>query len=304
MSRENLIPPVDVEGLLRARVASVERADWPFHGVDAVAMRSGTQDQDVQVFIRATSNLMRERFTLAHELAHVLIPWHLLRPDCAIGDGRLDLKGTSIENEADVFASCVLVPDRWLDDLFPLHRGDMTLVLGHLSAAEVSTQAAVLALRRYLLAGWVFEIPRICWTVSTPGTAVSDFANRAQQTGSALLNGERVSWFDLRPKSGHIPSRAPGDTRSDHEILLTAIASLGLGEAVTRRIVQSANGKVGGALRDAAGRSRDDAFATMLYRFSDWTYAKLVSNEDFRLWLALRCSAIESGGTKRRRRGG
>lgn len=308
VERFDLTPPVDVESLLRSRVR-LHRVDWPIEGVDAVITGLAGDPRNVGVYIRATNNLLRERFTLAHELGHLLLPWHLPGANCEVGEGALDLPVFSLEEEADVFASCLLVPDSWLLELVHRCGDDMSQLLRELNAAEVSTAAALQALRRFLLAGWVFVSYGERSVVSTRGTRLPDvppeqvplvLAANCFAQGEASLNGYPVHWYRMVEPLA-LPERAPTDTRSDHQILLDAIAMIEPHELLHGKIAQSANGKVGGALREAAGRPAGETFQALRHRCEQWEHATLLDQPDFLLWLAQRSRAVQAGTTKRRK---
>ncbi|MDP8932368.1 MAG: ImmA/IrrE family metallo-endopeptidase [Actinomycetota bacterium] len=309
MDRLGLEPPVDVELLLRARV-ELTRVDWPIEGVDAVLTGLAGDPAKVAVFIRATDNLLRERFTMAHELGHLLLPWHLPQANCEVGEGTFDLSMYSPEQEADVFASCLLVPDAWLLNLVQQHGDDMSQLLREMNAVEVTTAAALQALRRYLLAGWVFVAYGESRVIATRGTRVpadtetgrvaAALAEDCQSSGEALLNGYTVRWFRMVEPSA-LPVKQDIDERTDHQILMDAIAMVEPDDDRRVSIAQSANGKVGGGLREAAGRPAEETFLAMRHRLEQWEHAHLLNQPDFILWLAQRSRAIETGTTKRRR---
>ena len=308
VERFALVPPVDVERLVRERALLV-RADWPMESVDAVMTRLG-RDRPV-IYYRSTDNLARERFTLGHELGHILLPWHLPEQNCAVGTGVLDLPKYSPEDEADVFASCLLLPDSWLLDL--VHNHEMTDVLRTLNEAEVTTYAALLALRRVLLSGWVFAFYGGDQVVATPGTHVggvdvyqgsismTEIEDSSHDAGVAHLNGHPVRWFRLS-RAHELPARNPNDSRTLHNVLQDAVALVESDEAERVRLTQVCNGTVGGALRDAAGRPAIDAYESLVHRFERSEVSRLLEEPDFRVWLAGKVQDIESGNTKRRRR--
>ena len=307
--RYSLVPPVDVEVLLRARV-ELKRVDWPIDRVDAILTGLAGDPSKAAVYIRATDNLLRERFTMAHELGHLLLPWHLPNANCEVGEGALDLPTFSIEAEADVFASCLLVPDVWLLHQVNRYGDDMSQLLRELNAAEVTTAAALQALRRYLLAGWVFvsygdrqvitATPGTRLPIAPPSELVRYLAAECHDQGEASLNGFPVYWFRMVEPLA-LPQKNPSDTRSDHQILLDAIAMVEPDSQRRNTIAQSANGKVGGALREAAGRPAKETFQAVRHRCEQWEHSKLLAEPDFLLWLAERSRAVESGTTKRRR---
>ena len=308
VERLDLTPPVDVEALLRSR-AELHRVDWPFADIDAIMIGLGFRTTPT-VYYRATDNLFRERFTLAHELGHLTLP-HLPRENCSIqSDGEMDLqRDYTAEDEADVFASCLLLPDRWLLELVRRHAYDMTQVLRELNEAEVTTQAALRGLRRVLLAGWAFAAYRGTTIISTPGTAVpglyeadalTQLEKHSVASGSADLNGYTVRWFQLA-ESSVLAARVEGDQREVPQILKDALAQYAPAHESVR-LVQVCNGKVGGALRESAGRPAAETYSSLVYRFEQSEQRQLLEVPDFRLWLAEKARDVEDGKTKRRRR--
>ena len=281
--------------------------DWPYDEVDAIVTGFANASGKPAVYIRATENLLRERFTMAHELGHLVLPWHLPAANCSVDEAEFELQDPTTEQQADLFASTLLVPDRWLASLMNAHADDMSQIIRELNGTEVSTAAALQALRRYLLPGWVFEAYGGRSVVATNGTQLPEDAPRRQvlestahATGDALLNGQTVRWFKFS-QSATLPVKSFDDVRTDHEILVDAIVKHeGLRDEVSR-ITASANGKVGGTLREAASRPASETYEAMLHKLADWDYASLIESSDFRLWLAQKARAIESGQTKSRR---
>ncbi len=169
VERLDLAPPVRIRALLRTR-AELDEAVWPTEAVEAVMLRRG--DGRPQVFYRPLpDNRGRERFTLAHELGHIMLPWHVGNSACAPGVGVFDSTTATEEEQADTFASCVLAPDRWLLHLTETFRGDMSGFLRALEDARMSTTASLMAIRRVLLAGWVFQMNRQTTVFSSLGTS-------------------------------------------------------------------------------------------------------------------------------------
>lgn len=306
VSRLNLEPPIDVELLLRER-AELHRVDWPVEGVDAVLTGLG-HGGGPRIYYCATSNLARERFTLAHELGHLVLPWHLPRADCETGSGDLDLPRYTPEEEADVFASCVLLPDSWLLALLKENAHDMSMVLRRLNEAEVTTVAALRALRRVLLAGWAF-VAYGDSLVTTPGTSVAGqytesigsierrLREDSHANGEAQLNGFPVRWYRMSEPTDP-PVLQHSDSRTDHEVLVAALSVVELDSSRIQRLVQVCNGKVGGALREAAGRPSSETYQSLLYRFRESEYAHLLDIPDLHIWLARKARAVEMGSTR------
>lgn len=305
--REGLTPPIDIEAVLLGYANEVARVDWPFHDVDAVTYGLGTDS--VRVFLRHSAFERRERFTIAHELAHILIPWHTGQPEaCHIGEAQLDSESTT-ENEADIFASCVLLPDSWLDSLYVKHNADMSSILSELTVAHVSTPAALLALRRHGLAGWGFYRSRGEQYFSTPGTqftyprhSLDELRARADAHGTALLNNETITWFRFFAPHSDLPERGRGDIRSAHSILIDALEPVRPADSI-RKIVNQLNGIIGGSLKDHAGQAAKSTYPATLHRISGKPDLKdLVALPGVQLWVAEKARAIEAGTTNNRKR--
>ncbi|SDK21547.1 protein of unknown function [Nocardioides sp. YR527] len=282
--------------------------EWPFEDTDAIMLRLGSSDRP-KIYYRATTNAQRERFTLAHELGHLTLPWHLPRANCQVQSeaGLMDLRHYTSEDEADVFASCLLLPDRWLLELTRAHGDDMTGILQELEVANVSTLAALRGLRRTLLAGWAFVAYRGGFRLATPGTDVSLYAADAPTRlkkdsvayGSAELNGYRVDWFQLA-ETLVPPSREDGDQRAVGDILNDALSAYAPQDVT--HLVSVCNGKVGGSLREWAGRPAVETYSSLVYRFQISEHEPMLAIPDFRLWLAEKARDVEQNGQAKRRR--
>ncbi|WP_337590316.1 ImmA/IrrE family metallo-endopeptidase [Kribbella pittospori] len=305
VSRLDLEPPVNIEELLRAR-AEVHRVDWPHKTVDAILLK--LSGHSPSVYLRATDNLFRERFTMAHELGHLMLPWHLPRANCAIGTGNLDLEKYSVEDEADIFASCLLIPDAWLLDLLRVHGDDMSEILRELNSAEVTTIAGLRALRRVLISGWIF-VAYNKEIIATPGTSAHELRNMSVRkarrrlesqcyaSGEAIVNDFTVRWYQMFSPA-EPPERDPADGRTLHQQLVDAISMVESDEHERTHLANVCNGKVGGLLREASGRPATETFSILKYRFESSHVAFLLEQPDFISWLAEKARTIEAGDTK------
>ena len=99
--------PVDVAGIAR-NYCDVEWDDVPF--VDAVLVGKTRRERPLIVLANCKPR-RRERFTLAHELGHALIPWHLGVMTC-----HTDWRNPDPEEvEANRFASELLLPRAYVE---------------------------------------------------------------------------------------------------------------------------------------------------------------------------------------------
>lgn len=110
--RHGLTPPVDVRTEL-AKIADLEEAELP-GSADAIVLRRG--QERARVILAPQSNANRTRFTLAHELGHLVLPWQ-------VGSAFCHPHGTyvaaehlqrELEKEANQFATELLVPTKWM----------------------------------------------------------------------------------------------------------------------------------------------------------------------------------------------
>jgi hypothetical protein len=183
----------------------------------------------------------------------------------------------------------------------------MTAFLGEAAIAELSTTATLMALRRVMLAGWVFQLNNQPTPFSSPGTAYvgpmtsgealrDHLSGMAYDHGRALLAGNTVRWWRLAALSP-MPER-DDDPRTDTELLRASIAVHTSDTQEAQHRLQSANGKVGGGAMDSAGRNASDIFTALWHRFeADGRFDDLMLQPEFSLWLARKSRAKEAAGS-------
>lgn len=228
-----LTPPVDVESLVLNH-AFVENFDFGVPDLDAVLL--GLDADEKYVFLDPTKGAKRRRFTLAHELGHILLPWHLAHDlMCnADGEGKTDdeaansdptgfasaistkaLEIRKQELEANAFAARVLVPQSFVRSIEELSVPDM---LERLEAAAVSAEAGIRALAESLPVGFVFAMlddndcvervwksgPRRSGMPSPLGLVIGQPVDKdlatlpVRDSGSSFHYGRRIWWSCAR----------------------------------------------------------------------------------------------------------
>lgn len=105
----------------------------------------------------------RRRFTIAHEIGHICIPWHTGVDLCSLDDPYVKIQGQRMVNtqelEANIFASELLMPTEWLKQTFELNTKDLLSLVEQISnAANTSIMACFYALENVLPAGELFFI--------------------------------------------------------------------------------------------------------------------------------------------------
>jgi IrrE N-terminal-like domain len=145
VDREKLRPPVDVVAIAR-KFARVEHLRLPVD-VDGVCLNLKRRGHQPRILVNiAGRSKERIRFTLAHELGHVIIPWHTgsIVDTIDIDHGRADLHYATLEAEANRFASELLMPADWVKEKIEEFTCPPDAIRHVASSAEVSLQAAMI----------------------------------------------------------------------------------------------------------------------------------------------------------------
>lgn len=157
IDRFGLKPPVQVREVTR-KFADLEETPIP-GACDGLAIGLGRRRP--RIIVAPTENWTRQRFTFAHELGHVLLPWHTgTNLACLTTDfDNEDYAVSSAEAEANRFAAELLVPTRWLREIVAaVGATDIRRLLNEVQKAEVSAHVACLRLASALPPGFGFVV--------------------------------------------------------------------------------------------------------------------------------------------------
>jgi hypothetical protein len=309
VERFDLTPPVDVESLIAEQGSVLEECDWPFE-CDAVATGLGTAEP--RIFVKAGMHPLRRRFTVAHELGHLMIGWHLNTVMCDAApdaEGDPSVLGMDQEWEANRFASALLVPRRFLEEIT---RGSRTIpqVLNALTAADVSAAAGLIAISSHVHPGVVLRTASLTRPVFSDrtGNGIKELAwdeewptlkRRATDWGVLMHQGQRVNWYSFWNPREPDDDDDPRDTRT---LLVDALTHIGLtGEALDamRRTVA---GVVGAAFANASLSDPAHLFAMLQQRLEgDSRFTALMNDGDFDTFLHRKVREIaerRSGSTR------
>lgn len=115
IEKHSLKPPVDIF-YLASLYAEVAETPFPSHiSGDGISIGLGSTSTP-QILINSSVQVeTRKRFTLAHELGHVIIPWHtgtILSDDSDMLLAEYEYK--EMEAEANRFAAELLMPTEWV----------------------------------------------------------------------------------------------------------------------------------------------------------------------------------------------
>lgn len=111
----NLLPPFDLQSLA-SEYGELDYLNLPY-GVDGITIGIGSAKKP-QILVNAAAPLTRQKFTLAHELGHIVIPWHTGTIVSHLDTHRSDAAYAQMETEANRFAAELLMPSDWLAQQF------------------------------------------------------------------------------------------------------------------------------------------------------------------------------------------
>lgn len=247
--------PVDV-GHAAAVLARVEYDKLP-PGVDGVLVRK--RGQQPLIIVSDSAHPKRQRFTLAHEIGHILIPWHLGNVGCS---PEIALPTASeiervCESEANRFASELLLPS---DHVRAAIHGVNTIreIYHRLLGADASIGAATIALAQALPPGHVYAEPdpkgRVVLAGKSPGTAVpaptlglkldAALYEHADGHETVLLGQHVIHWWRFRREAELLVNE--GELPDSKVLLKEILARHHEGQAATRAL-QAINGVIGAA---------------------------------------------------------
>jgi hypothetical protein len=249
----------------------------------------------------------RQRFSLAHEIGHIVIPWHIGTIACHTAydiSGFGDYYYRLGEAEANRFAATLLLPAPWVREQIETH-SDVRGALGALWETGVSAPAACLRLIQFLSPNTLFVLTDLegCVEIAdvSPGSSVKAPARGTPLRRGALdpvsserytvqLGGRRSRWwvFNERVELEELED----DTASSASLLDSLLTRhFKPAERAAKRnriagIIGYANGKAGdadaiqlhGVLRGAFA-ARDDLEG-------------LVQDPDFATFLSLRAGEL------------
>ncbi len=112
LARHQLFPPFDLEALV-SNYGVLEYRAFPFNA-DGITVGIGGKEKP-QILINSSIAPTRQKFTLAHELGHIIIPWHTGTIISHLGNNVNEHQEyRQMEMEANKFAAELLLPTDWL----------------------------------------------------------------------------------------------------------------------------------------------------------------------------------------------
>lgn len=302
---EGFSPGDDLKSLA-TRFADVEFAPIPFEA-DGISIKLKSPERP-RIVINSRNPRTRKQFTLAHELGHVLIPWHV-GTICSHIDSAFDQDGEYYqqEGEANRFASELLAPTAWVANLFQSSSDPAAVLKTIINTAGISPLAANIKLTQCLPSGYVCTESHPDMSMQyhrSPGTVIAaPYGNDPKQI--ARYDREANRHFSLRygnyryrwwffPQDHPLPDAIL--QRPWREALADILAKAP--NAERRFIQQSLNGIIAAAHPRHA--NVEEAYRYVVSRVAGEEYAAHVINHpDFRPFVIARLKEL---GDKKKRR--
>ncbi len=311
VQRLGLEPRIDVERLASS-LATVTTKRFPTE-IDGLCLDLKTPGKRPKVWVSHSLSNVRRRFTLAHEIGHIIIPWHtgtivddLDAPRTADGDGYREM-----EAEANRFAAELLMPTAWVLRTIERTAHAAALMNTIVNVAEVSYPAAFLRVMKLAPSGFVgaeivedivVRAGRTRNTRTRPpktGSHLENLGTDALHEPQVLRNGPTsYFWWEVRDEVRAPP--APGEPwRSILDRILLDVPAEH--RAITRSRVNAVVGSAFG--RTPKGTAADKIYAVALQATQNRTdrdiwLRTVFRHGDFQSYLVARCHAHAASGSR------
>lgn len=266
LKRTNLSPPINIYKLVE-KYADIEELDFPVNiDIDAVQLKASSKRRRPLIILNKSKHILRRKFTLAHELGHTLIPWHMgwsIDDDdisCNINyNTKANNSFEKSEIEANAFASELLIPSQWVNNIITSNYS-FTKILGFvIEESKVSLSASCIAVLKNMPPGYIIFITdnknNIKFQAKSNGTLIRSIAAKklnfldsfvefSEESGTVTMLEYTIYWF--RFKDYYINNQLEHfDTKTSTDILREIISESIIEENERQKALYSINGIIG-----------------------------------------------------------
>lgn len=182
LMRHNLKPPYDLEALV-LNYATVEQRCFP---LDADGVTIGIGGEKIpQILINSYFPETRRKFTLAHELGHIIIPWHTGTIVSHLGKIEANEEYRRMESEANQFAAELLLPSSWITEKENEFTSVENLIKSILYDSGASRDAVLIKVFKTI------KLPIICAELDIKGKVICYYSSGSSPTNISLT-GRKV----------------------------------------------------------------------------------------------------------------
>ena len=196
VERLGIKPPIDVERICRG-FATLSFKQFPIE-IDGLCLDLKIPGKQPKVWVSQKMPTVRKRFTLAHEIGHIIIPWHTgtIVDDIELPRSQERGKYRKMEAEANRFAAELLMPASWVTALS--ERSDHAAGLMHSiqQIAQVSLPASFLKAIKYGKPGFIGAKVRDGVVIISERTPETN--SMVVESGTLISNIEMPAAHDLR----------------------------------------------------------------------------------------------------------
>lgn len=184
--RHKLSPPYDLKQLAE-KYGDVEHVLFPFKA-DGVTVGIGSAIRP-SILVNTDSPPTRRKFTLAHELGHIIIPWHTGTIVSHLEGDKDDygFEYERMEQEANRFAAELLMPSSWIRDCY-IEEADFSTFINRIVKESGASKDAV-----FIKVFSTILDPIVCARIDSAGYAEAKYRTSSASYPSAL---DHYSVFD------------------------------------------------------------------------------------------------------------
>ncbi len=306
VEKYGLEPPIDIEDLV-SQYADLKFADIPFEGADGISLNLKVIGKTTRVVVNQNMPPARQRFTMAHELGHVIIPWHVGTIVDHIDPTRVSEvdRYWQIEEEANTFAAALLMPQQFIDELIA-EEDDLARIYRIVTKeCEVSPIASAIRLAAFMPPNIAYAYERngaVEFSGKSAGTIAStlnwgaEFPNDpydyAESHFQEVLNGGQIHWWVL-PSEIHYDI---DDDRTWRDILNGMVEDIEIPPADIKKYKSSVNGVVAyanGSCKRSDTYTVSSVVSASVQRFKDrGGYESFVQHPDFKAFLVKKAQEL------------
>jgi hypothetical protein len=306
VEKYSLTVPIDVEGLAREH-AELEEDDLPVNS-DAVVISTPKGGKPLIIISRRIAQT-RRRFTLAHEIGHILIPWHMGTFACHTTNAAVCLGDhlyITTEAESNRFASALLLPPQWLSNVASSGMSPGQMVKFVVSAAAVSAEAVCLALCRVLSEGHLFVLIDkngfVAMAAASPNSSIrvpvkgehlhiEEYSKRCALHEALAASGDRcIHWWKYAVNT---QISFHSEHRSSKEILKAIVEAAAFGQTQAKSMAQSVAGIIGAAYGGRRPERAEELFGLLRQSFTARSdLLPITSHPDFETFLSMKSVEI------------
>lgn len=314
--KHGLSVPIDVFELA-TQYANVKSIRFPVN-LDGICLNLKVSGKTPTIIVNSDKSSKRQRFTLAHEIGHVLIPWHTgtIVDEIDISEKFENGSYWEMESEANRFAAELLMPKSWTRAIIEKCQNPCEMLQIISDSADVSVPAALIQLLGALEAGYLWVCLDDSRIVKSSGRSDGTLAGRPRRGShldpasafpasdhrwQAVIRDDLWVWWHF-PWHKALP--AP-DSREWRDILDEILTELNVDEQDSIDVKKVISGVFGHAnsmskrnSNSSKAKDRQEIlYAASLQRFENRArdhdiLRAVVDHRDFRAFLASRITAL------------